>query len=436
MNKQLISAVLAVAFSISGYAQSGTNSPYSQYGLGILSNQSFGFNSGMNGVGLAYRSGEVVNPLNPASYSAVDSLTMLFDVGVTGQITSFKEGNTRLNAKNADFDYAVGTFRLLPKVGAAFGLMPFSAIGYNYSSSTTLNEDYGTVTETYQGTGGIHQAFVGVGWNIVKPLSVGVNASYIWGTYKRSVSSSSSSSNINTLSKEYTCNITSYGISLGAQWQQPFGVQDFLTLGATVGLGHELHSNPTCQTINYNQTSSTRDTTSTTIQNGLSLPMTYGVGLGWKHGTKWFVGADFQMQQWGKVDFPDYFKDANGDMTYALRSGMLKDRYKINIGADFLPANNGRHLYERVHYRVGAGYTTPYYNINGQDGPKELSLSAGFGIPLGHVYWNRQGHMRPLLNIGFQWSRMAAKDLITDNTFRINIGLTFNERWFAKWKVD
>ena len=297
MNKQLISAVLAVAFSISGYAQSGTNSPYSQYGLGILSNQSFGFNSGMNGVGLAYRSGEVVNPLNPASYSAVDSLTMLFDVGVTGQITSFKEGNTRLNAKNADFDYAVGTFRLLPKVGAAFGLMPFSAIGYNYSSSTTLNEDYGTVTETYQGTGGIHQAFVGVGWNIVKPLSVGVNASYIWGTYKRSVSSSSSSSNINTLSKEYTCNITSYGISLGAQWQQPFGVQDFLTLGATVGLGHELHSNPTCQTINYNQISSTRDTTSTTIQNGLSLPMTYGVGLGWKHGTKWFVGADFQMQQ-------------------------------------------------------------------------------------------------------------------------------------------
>jgi hypothetical protein len=158
--------------------------------------------------------------------------------------------------------------------------------------------------------------------------------------------------------------------------------------------------------------------------------------LGWKHGTKWFVGADFQLQQWGKLDFPDYFKDANGEMTYALRSGMLKDRYKINIGADFLPTNNGRHLYERVHYRVGAGYTTPYYNINGQDGPKELSLSAGFGIPLGHVYWNRQGHMRPLLNIGFQWSRMAAKDLITDNTFRINIGLTFNERWFAKWKVD
>ena len=37
-------------------AQSGTNSPYSQYGLGVLSDQSQGFNRGMNGVGLALAS--------------------------------------------------------------------------------------------------------------------------------------------------------------------------------------------------------------------------------------------------------------------------------------------------------------------------------------------------------------------------------------------
>ena len=33
-------------------AQSGTNSPYSQYGLGLLSDQSTGFNRGMDGVAL------------------------------------------------------------------------------------------------------------------------------------------------------------------------------------------------------------------------------------------------------------------------------------------------------------------------------------------------------------------------------------------------
>ena len=40
-----------------------------------------------------------------------------------------------------------------------------------------------------------------------------------------------------------------------------------------------------------------------------------------------------------------------------------------------------------------------------------------------------------MLNISGQWVKASAKDLITENTFRINIGLTFNERWFNKWKV-
>ncbi|MDE5551288.1 MAG: hypothetical protein K2I99_08090, partial [Bacteroidaceae bacterium] len=71
------------------------------------------------------------------------------------------------------------------------------------------------------------------------------------------------------------------------------------------------------------------------------------------------------------------------------------------------------------------------YKVNGQDGPKELSVSAGFGIPLANS-WNN----RSVLNVSAQWVNMSADNLIRENTFRINIGLTFNERWFAKWKVD
>ena len=109
--------ILAIAFGVGAFsanAQSGTNSPYSQYGLGILTDQSQGTSRGMNGVGLALRKGNVVNSLNPASYSAVDSLTMIFDVALSGQVTNFKEGNGKKNANNADFEYAVGSFRLMP----------------------------------------------------------------------------------------------------------------------------------------------------------------------------------------------------------------------------------------------------------------------------------------------------------------------------------
>ena len=435
MNKQIICTAFAVVLALSGYAQSGTNSPYSQYGIGVLSDQSQGFSRGMNGVGLAYRKGNAVNTLNPASYSAVDSLTMIFDVGLSGQITNSKEGNTKVNAKNADFEYLVGSFRLMPKVGASFGVLPLSNIGYSYSASTYLNETYGTVSETYSGSGGLHQAFIGLGWNVVKNLSVGANVSYVWGTYERSVSTSSSSY-VNTLSKDYTCNVNSYYIKLGAQWVKPLNTTDVLTLGATVGLGHDLHSNPTCDIVNINTQSAASDTTRFVVNNGLKLPMSYGVGAAWTRGDKWFVGADFTLNQWGSLDFPDYYKNANGDMTYALRSGLLKDSYKVNVGVDYVPSPAGQRLLGRVHYRFGAGYATPYYYINGKEGPKEMSVSAGFGIPLQKVAWNSRGHMRPVLNISAQWAHTSAKDLITENTFRVNVGLTFNERWFAKWKVE
>ena len=80
---------------------------------------------------------------------------------------------------------------------------------------------------------------------------------------------------------------------------------------------------------------------------------------------------------------------------------------------------------------AGASYATPYYKINGQDGPSEISVSAGLGIPIMNSYNNRS-----MLNISGQWVRTSAKNFIKENTFRINIGLTFNERWFMKWKVD
>jgi hypothetical protein len=47
-------------------------------------------------------------------------------------------------------------------------------------------------------------------------------------------------------------------------------------------------------------------------------------------------------------------------------------------------------------------------------------------------FWNN----RSMLHISGQWTRNAATGLIKENTFRINIGLTFNERWFAKMRVE
>ena len=105
-------------------------------------------------------------------------------------------------------------------------------------------------------------------------------------------------------------------------------------------------------------------------------------------------------------------------------------RTGLGLQRRHFPSLAGR-FFDRIRYRVGASYATPYYTINGQDGPKEISVSAGFGIPIINSANNRS-----ILNISGQWVNRSADGLIKENTFRINIGLTFNERWFMKWKVD
>jgi len=436
MKKHFLVGVIMLLSATGLCAQSGTNSPYSQYGLGVLTDQSQGFNRGMNGVGIGLRQGNIVNTLNPASYSAVDSLTMIFDMGVSGQITNFKEGGTRVNANNADFEYAVGSFRLMPNVGMSFGVLPYSNIGYSYSTSQYLDASSASLVDVYSGSGGLHQAFVGAGWRVFKPLSVGFNLSYLWGTLSRSVTTSGSDRSIRTLSKTYEASVNSYNLDFGVQWQQKISRTDVLTLGMTFGIGHKLGVDPTCDITIVDPLTSVSDTTHLSVKNGLSLPTSYGAGVVYNHAGRLMACADFTLQKWGALDYPSLSHLANGSYDYVMQGGLLKDRYKVNVGVDYVPSSSDRRAFlKQIHYRAGIGYATPYYIINGVDGPKELSVSAGLGIPLRNSNSDRAA-MRPTLNISAQWVHNSAKDLITENTFRINIGLTFNERWFSKWKID
>ena len=93
--RKLFLATLLLGSALMVNAQSGTNSPYSQYGLGILSDQTSGFNRGMNGVGLGFHEHNQVNYLNPASYASIDSMTFILDAGISGQVTNFEENGVK-----------------------------------------------------------------------------------------------------------------------------------------------------------------------------------------------------------------------------------------------------------------------------------------------------------------------------------------------------
>ena len=154
---------------VTAKAQTGVNSPYSRYGMGLLSDQSTGITKAMGGIGAGFRYPNTLNIKNPASYSTVDTLTFIADLGFGLQNGNFNENGVRVNARNAYIDHMAMQFRLFPKVGMTVGFMPFANVGYDYSKTEPVRRDEDgeiTTTVSNDGTGGVRQFMAGLGFSL------------------------------------------------------------------------------------------------------------------------------------------------------------------------------------------------------------------------------------------------------------------------------
>ncbi|MEG1728935.1 MAG: hypothetical protein RR280_05255 [Bacteroidaceae bacterium] len=434
-NKKTLFALLLLAVPAVFSAQTnGCNSPYSRYGLGALSDQSEGASKAMGGLSQGIRNSKQINFLNPASYSAVDSLTFLFDVGLSLYNNNLNYGGQKINAKNTTFDYMTVAFRAWKNVGMSIGLIPFSSIGYDFSTTTPMEDIDGlgekSSTIAYKGDGGLHQVYYGIGFSPIKNLSIGANASYLWGDYSHSVVASYSETAIYSLARYYKADLSTYKLDLGLQYGLQLNKNNRLTIGATYGLGHKIASPALFinQKLNSNTVVS-GDTSS--VSNAFELPHTFGLGLAWASGDKFVVGADYSCQLWSKAKFPQL----SNSNVFDSQTGAFSDRHKITIGGEYLPNVNSIHYGGHIRYRAGFSYTSPYAKINGSEGANTYAVTFGVGLPIMNTYTKRN---HPVINISAGWEHVKPKvaGLITENYLRLSIGLTFNEKWFQKWKVE
>lgn len=404
-------------------AQTSTNSPYTRYGFGQLSDQSFGNSKAMGGISYGLRNGLQINASNPASYSAVDSLTFLFDAGLSLQNANFQEAGTKTNAKNSTFDYIAMQFRIIKGLGFTAGFLPYSNVGYSMSKTNVEgNDGYGhevTTLNTYKGEGGLHQVFIGLGYQVYKGLSVGANISYLYGDITHTASTAFNYANAFTSVHSNKISVKDYKLDLGIQYSHEFAQKHKVNLGVVYSNGHDLNSTGYKYRETFLTDNSYQPQTQSvdTIKNAFSIPTTFGVGATYVYDNRLTVGFDYTMQNWEDIKF---FNE----------KGKFLNRSKISLGAEYLPAPYSRNYLNRIRYRIGAHYADPYTKVNDYDGAREYGVSFGFGLPL---FQNRS-----LLNISGQYIKVSpkVKGMLEENYLRVNIGLTFNERWFMKWKVD
>lgn len=398
---------------VSATADNGINSPYSRYGLGILTNQSLGINRQMGGLGYGLRSDSYINILNPASFSEADTLTMLFEAGFTLQNVNFKENGRRVNAQNASFDYVAMQFRLCKGLGMSLGFLPYSTIGYSFSE---LNKNNTTeaYTSSYAGAGGIYQPYVGIGWEPFKGLSIGATGSYIYGDITHEIKHDLVNSNLDN-TRTYKATLRSYKVDFGLQFQSTVAKKHEIVLGATYSLGHDMHADAVRTTV---EATATR---SDTINDGFKLPHTYGGGFTYCYNKQWKFGIDYTLQQWGGTTF--FGADDTG-----------VDRCKISAGLEYTPNEISNKFFKMLSYRGGIYYAQPYTTIKGSNGCDEYGASIGLSMP----FMNRNNkYSHAAVHISGQFVHMSPRGagLIAENYLRLNIGITFNEAWFMKMKV-
>lgn len=416
-NKALFSALFIMG-AVAANAQSSTNSPYTRYGLGELSDQAFAHNAAMGGIGYALRSSEQINVMNPASYSAVDSLSFMFDIGMGLKSSNYQEDGYKTNAKNASFDYLAMQFRLHPRVGFAVGFTPYSNVGYKFSRTSDIeNSDDVTLTNTFYGDGGLQQIFGGIGFKILDNLSIGANVGYLYGEIDYQTLATLSNGGDQTTTYN-NISINSYIANFGLQYTQKLSKTDKVTLGLVYGLGHDLKSTET-KGIQVTDGSSYSELTEETIKDSYGIPSTFGAGLTWQHKQNLTVGADYTLQQFENVKYDN-------------STDFYKNRTRIGAGIEYMPSLYGRNYLSRIRYRAGAYYSSSYMKLPEYDGPKEWGVSAGFGLPL-HLF-----QRNTVLSITGQYVRVlpSVKGMLSENRFVLKLGLTFNEHWFMKWRVN
>ncbi len=417
----LIALVLLFFVSERTWGQARISSPYSRYGVGELWYNNYSVTlSGMGNVGLAIRSNDFLNIKNPASYTGFDSTSFLFDISALGVYSTLKTTEISQDADYGSLGYVLFGTPLTHWWKASFGLIPFSHVGYAVYEEETL-PDIGNVRYIYEGTGGLNQFHVGNAFQITPKLSIGFNASYIWGVIERQrrVTFPDSLFMLSTKINNFD-HISDFLVDLGVQYFTP--LKNDLELGTGFVFKPGTNINATRRYLGQNyfaNTASTLESPRDTIvyepseKGVLKFPLGFGVGVSLKKSNQFLVSMDVNWRNWKEYQ------------TFG-RSDSLQNSFSFNVGGEFIPKHNSIVSYwHRVRYRIGFRYENSYLEIN-ETPIKEFGISFGLGFPF--------KRSKSMLNFAFEFGNKGTveNNLVQENFFKFTFGLSIYERWFVK----
>jgi long-subunit fatty acid transport protein len=412
---------ICLLFSLISVAQEGTSSPYSFYGIGDIRFRGTTDTRSMGGLSV-FPDSIHLNLQNPALLASLK--TTSFSISATSYRSKLKTETNSSNAARTALDYlAVGL--PLGKVGLSFGLIPYSAVGYKIENIATESNPE---TTRFNGVGGINKAFMAVGLEVYKNLSVGIDLQYNFGKIETTSLSNISGIQLSTLESNKS---TGTGFSLNTGISYFTKINKKLTLFTAATFAPESNIKFTNQRkINLVQILSSGAIATIDVENGevnvpdttIKLPQTTSFSIAIGEEKKWSVGSEITHRN--SSTYSNRFVDAGSQSSF-------ENSTRYIVGGYYIPKYNSFNNYlERINYRLGMRYEKTGLLINDQS-VEDQAITLGFGLPM-------NANVGSNLNIGLELGKRGKTSygLVQDNYFNVSVGLSFNDVWFKRRKIE
>ena len=355
----------------------------------------------MGGVGIGMRSNKAINPLQPASYTACDSVTFMFDLAGSVLWTTYSDATGRRNRANGNLEYLSLQLPLYKRyIAVSAGVMPYSSVGYDFTLNDSIGSNY-HYAMTYAGEGGITEVYGGLSFNIMDWFAVGANVYYMFGEVSNYRALTFTESGMQDVAMFSTLNVSSVRTRVGAQLFHTFSNQDAFTLGAVWEPQLPLKGEYAVIETNWGDTTQIGGA-------AMQVPMQWGVGASYTWQQRLTVAFDYTYQGWGNVQ--------------TFTNQTLRSRAIYAIGAEYRHNPYGRNYVERVCWRLGAKLTDPYQqNVKG----KEIKVSLGVGFPLRNA--------GTIFNATVEYGHRGS--ILKEDYLKLTINAAICENWFFKRKL-
>ncbi len=424
MIKKIIVSI-SLLLSLVSFAQEGTSSPYSFYGIGDVRFKGTVENRSMGGMSVLPDSIHL-NIMNPAMYSSLKLTSFALGGNVSVDKLSTDSQSDKANRTTLDY-LAVGL--PLKKIGVGFGLVPYSSVGYNVGSSAT--DVSGVRTDNYySGDGGLNKVFIGFGYQITKNLSVGADAQYNFGkinTKNIALRFDSDGNQIQYGTREVNTSEArgvnfNTGISFHSKLNKNITVFSSATYTPMANLMLSNGRNiALVQATTGSNDVAVGDITDIPVDNTiLKLPSKFTFGLGIGDTKKWVIGSEITHQ--GTSSFGNRFND--------ITNVSFGNATRYSVGGYYIPNYKSYNNYfDKVVYRGGFRYENTGLIINDQS-IKDSAITIGLGMPLKGTFSN--------INLGVELGNRGTTTagLVKENYFNFSVGLSFNDQWFVKRKFN